>query len=285
MNTTRGLEASLAGPSPRSIGWLRLACLAASLVAAWPALHLLSYIWMSSDYLAHGYLIPVTAAGLVWLRRERIRADLADATSPSLGPFVVLAAALFQSGALLAEAGTFAGIGVVLTIAATAYAVGGRPLLRTLALPVGFLLLMVPPPGFLQDRLLFGLKAIVIRFSVGLLQAFDYSIAATGNRIFVPGHELFVANACSGLTSIVTLMPLGVVVAYFLANGVWRRVLIVASIVPIAILGNMVRVVITVVLVSAGGSEYAEGFIHESFGLVTFVSGTIVLVALARLLR
>ena len=131
---TDGLDASLADPT-RSQGFaLRVACLIASLIAAWPALYLLSYIWLSSDYLAHGYLIPLTSLGLLWLRRERIREELASAETPAPGPFVVLAAALFQSGALLAEAGTFAGIGLVATIAATVYAVGGQRLLRALAL-------------------------------------------------------------------------------------------------------------------------------------------------------
>ncbi len=285
MITGRGLETSLEGASTKSDLGLRVACLIASLLVAWPAVRLLSYVWMSSDYLAHGYLIPFTSAGLVWLGRARIRADLYHATSPAAGPLLVLAAALFQAGALLAEAGTFAGVGVVLTIAATVYAVGGGRLSRTLAVPVSFLVLMIPPPTFLQDQLLFGLKEVVIRASVGLLQAFGYSIAATGNRIFVPGHELFVANACSGLTSIVTLLPLGVVVAYLLSHGVWRRLVLIGSVVPIAIVGNMIRVVLTVVLVSSRGIEYAEGMLHESFGVVTFVSGTIVMVALARLLR
>lgn len=285
MNTSRALDTSLAGPAPGFEFRLRVACLLVSLLASLPSLRLLSYLWMSSDYLAHGYLIPVTSAGLIWLRRERVRASLRSADSPALGPLVVLAAALFQACALLAEAGTFAGVGVVGTIAATVYAVGGRPLSRTLAVPVGLLLLMVPPPVFLQDQLLFGLKALVIHVSVGLLQAFGYSIAATGNRIFVPGHELFVANACSGLTSIVTLLPLGVVVAYLLSHGLWRRLVLVGSVVPIAIAGNTLRVVITVVLVSWNGMAYAEGLVHESFGVATFVSGTIVLVALARVLR
>ncbi len=285
MNTSRALDTSLAGPAPGFEFGLRVACLLASLLASLPSLQLLSYVWMRSDYLAHGYLIPVTSAGLIWLRRDQVRASLQSADSPAFGPWLVLAAALFQAGALLAEAGTFAGIGVVATIAATVYAVGGRPLSSTLAVPVGFLLLMVPPPVFLQDQLLFGLKEVVIHVSVGLLQAFGYSIAATGNRIFVPGHELFVANACSGLTSIVTLLPLGVVVAYLLSHGVWRRLVLVGSIVPIAVLGNTLRVIITVVLVSWGGTAYAEGLLHESFGLATFVSGTIVMVTLARVLR
>ncbi len=285
MNRSPALDTRVAARARDFEFGLRVACLLASLVASLPSLQLLSYVWMSSDYLAHGYLIPVTSAGLIWLRREQVLASLRSASSPGLGPLVVLAAALFQAASLLAEAGTFAGIGVVLTVAATTYAVGGRPLASTLAVPVGFLLLMVPPPVFLQDQLLFGLKGLVIHVSVGLLQAFGYSIAHTGNRIFVPGHELFVANACSGLTSIVTLLPLGVVVAYLLSDGVWRRLVLVGSVVPIAVVGNTLRVVITVVLVSGYGAEYAEGLLHESFGLATFVGGTIVLVTLARVLR
>lgn len=278
-------EAVSEARTARSDAWLRYACLAASLIAAWPALQLLSYVWMSSEYLAHGYLIPVTAAALIWLRRERVRAVLAEAVTPAAGPMLVLAAALLQCAAVLARASTSAGLAVVATIAATVYAVGGRRLVRTLSVPVGFLLLMVPPPIALRDRLLFELKALVIHASVELLQAAGYLVAATGNRIFVPGHELFVADACSGLTSIVTLLPLGVVVAHLLSRGTWRRVVIVGSVVPIAILANLARVVITVVLVSKYGIEYAGGLLHESFGLVTFGAGTVLLVALARALR
>ena len=87
------------------------------------------------------------------------------------------------------------------------------------------------------------------------------------------------------LTSIVTLLPLGVVVAYLLSHGVWRRLVIVASVVPIAVVGNVARVVITVALVASRGIGYAEGMLHESFGVVTFAVGTLVLLLLARVLR
>jgi exosortase len=264
---------------------LRVACLVASLLAAGPALRLLSYVWTSSDYLAHGYLIPVTSGALVWLRRERIRENLANPTTSAWGPPLVLLAALLQAGAVLAEAGTAAGVGMVLTLGATVYAVGGPRLSRTLLVPLGLLLLMVPPPIYLQDRLLFGLKGLVVRSAVELLQSVGYSVAATGNRLFVPGHELFVADACSGLTSIVTLLPLGVVVAYLLSHGVWRRLLIVASVVPIAVAGNVARVVITVALVASRDISYAQGMLHESFGIATFAGGTVALLLLARLLR
>jgi exosortase len=285
LSTPAASEPSFASVAGRSHVGLRWACLAASLAAAWPALQLLSYVWKSSEYLAHGYLIPVTAAGLTWTRRARVRAILEEGVTPPLGPWLVLGAALLSSAAVLAGASTSAGVAVVLALAATVYAVGGRRLLRTLLVPVSFLLLMVPPPIVLRDRLLFELKGLVIQTSVELLQAAGYLVAATGNRIFVPGHELFVADACSGLSSIVTLLPLGVVVAYLASHGVWRRLAIVACIVPIAFLGNLLRVVVTVALVSSHGIEWASGVMHESFGLTTFVAGTVVLLAIARVLR
>jgi exosortase len=285
MNTTHAPEARLDAAPGDSDRWLRIACLVASLLASWPALRLLSYVWTNSDYLAHGYLIPLTSLGLVWLRRERIAGNLADARTPPWGPPLVLAAALLQAAAVLAGASTTAGIGIVSTLAATIYAVGGRRLFRTLLVPVAFLLLMVPPPIVLQDRLLFGLKGFVIHFSVAILQAAGYSVAATGNRLFVPGHELFVADACSGLTSIVTLLPLGVVVAYLLSHGLWRRLVIIGCVVPIALVANLARVVITVALVASHGIGYSEGLLHESFGMSTFLGGTVILLAIAKALR
>jgi exosortase len=186
---------------------------------------------------------------------------------------------------ILSQSGTLAGIGIPLLLGATAYSVGGGRLLRACSVPLVFLLLMVPPPPQVQDRLLVGLKPIVARLAVGLLQELGYTIAGVGNRILMPAGELFVADACSGLTSLVTLTPLSAVVAYFLSHGVWRRLVVVASVVPLAILGNIARVAITVALVDRFGLGYAEGLLHETFGVSTFVVGTGALIAIAKALR
>ena len=108
---------------------------------------------------------------------------------------------------------------------------------------------------------------------------------ATVDILEIPGHTLFVADACSGLTAIVTLLPVGCVVAYFLARGWWRRLVVVASVVPLAMAANVVRVVATVMLVDTIGIQAAEGFLHESFGIFTYVVGTLFLVAFARVMR
>jgi exosortase len=110
-------------------------------------------------------------------------------------------------------------------------------------------------------------------------------VTALGSRVLLPDHELFVADACSGLNSVVTLLPLAVIVAYFASRGTWRRVLIVCSTVSLAVLGNAMRVIATVVLVHSYGSSFAEGWLHETFGLATAAAGTLALLGVARALR
>jgi len=280
-----GSEVPAAPPEARAELWLRLACVALAAGAIAPALRGLSYIWSNSEFMGYGYLIPASALALLWLRRDAVARALRAAEPPANGAAWVLAAALLESLGLLADVGSLAGLGIPLLLAATAYAVGGARLARALALPVGFLIFMLPPPGFLVDPMLSRLKGVVTPAAVELIRLAGVSVASEGNRIFVPGHELFVADACAGLNSIVTLLPLGVVVAAFLARGPWRRAALIASVVPLAMLGNILRVALTAVLVSRFGVDYAEGNLHETFGAATFALGTASLLGVARLLR
>lgn len=264
---------------------LRIACLMLAFVSCLPGLVQLEFLWRESEYLGHGYLIPPTAAVLAYARRADVKAALRAGEAGKFGVLAVLAASLLEAIAVLAHKVTSAGIGVPFVLGATAYAVGGRPLLRAGGPSLSFLLLMVPPPRLVQDRLLIDLKSFVVWTSVGLLQELGFTIAATGNRIFVPQGELFVADACSGLTSLVTLIPLAAVVAYFLCRGIWRRAVVVAAVVPIALFGNVTRVVVTVALVSRFGIDAAGNLLHESFGIMTFSIGTLLLISVAKLVR
>ncbi len=270
---------------PRAEHLLRWGCLLAALLGLIPAVELLSWIWSRSEYLAHGYLIPPLCAGLLYLRRVDLADAVRTAPAPPGGPVWVLLASLFECAAVAGEMSTAAGIGMPLMLAAVCYAVGGTRLLRIAAVPLALLALSVPPPGFLQDPALLALKSAVMKTSVSLLQASGYTIAALGNRILVPGHELFMADACSGLTSIVSLSPLAVVVAYFLSHGIWRRALVVASAVPLALATNIVRVTATIAMVVHFGPEYGQGMIHEGFGVLTFLVGTLGIIGVARWLR
>ena len=264
---------------------MRWGCLMLAAVASLPGFALLRVIWSQSDYFGHGYLIPPVCLGLIFMRRDEVVRAVHTGASPAVGPALVLASALLLSAAVAGEIVTIAGTAIPILLGATAFAVAGWSLLRPLLLPLGFMLLMVPTPRFFEDRILLHLTHLVAQISSASMQALGYPVARIGNRILIPGQELFVEGACSGLTSVITLIPLAVVVAYFLSHGVWRRITIVASIIPIAMLFNIARVTITIAIVHHYGIEQAQGLLHEGLGIATFIGGTLVLVGMARVLR
>lgn len=274
-------------PAARSIAELLLAATAFGLALALciPALQGLSHIWRDSDYYGHAYAIPPVAAYLAWTRRGELRAAFQPLRPPAFGWLAALGAACFEILMILGDVRFGAGVGIPLLLGAVAFATGGWLLLRPVGLPLVFLALAVPPPGFLLREALFRLKLFVTDVAITILHAAGATVAAEGNTILIPGHTLFVADACSGLTSIVTLLPLACVVAYFLGRGVWRRAVVVASVVPLAIAANVARVVATVLLVSRLGTDAAQGLLHESFGLATYAVGTLAVVGVARVLR
>jgi exosortase len=264
---------------------LTIAVVVFGLVLCVPGLLSLSFIWKSNQFYGHAYAIPVMAAYLAYANLGSLRIASKDLRPPVWGPFGVFGAASFQVLALMGEVGFAVGLGIPFLLGAVAYAVGGRPLLVPLRLPLIFLALMVPPPRFLTYQILFRLKLLVTDVSVAILHAMGVTVAAEGNQILLPEQTLFVADACSGLTSIVTLLPLACIVAFFLSHGVWRRALVIASVVPLTFAANVFRVIVTVRMVSSHGVEFAQGVLHESFGLATYVVGTLAVIGVARITR
>ena len=114
------------------------------------------------------------------------------------------------------------------------------------------------------------LQSLASTAAIAVLHRLDVAVAREGNVMRLPdGDALFVAEACSGITSLLSLIPIGVVLARFTQRGAWRRVLLVAAVVPAALLGNAIRVVATVFAASAVGVDRAtSGALHDSAGLL-----------------
>jgi exosortase len=122
--------------------------------------------------------------------------------------------------------------------------------------------------------------------AVALLHGSGVMVLRDGNVMHLPsGDALFVAEACSGITSLLSLIPIGVLLARFTQVGWWRRALLVAAVVPAALLGNMIRVVATVHAAETYGAERAtSGPLHESAGLLTSAFAVLLVVAFGALL-
>jgi len=108
-----------------------------------------------------------------------------------------------------------------------------------------------------------------------------------GNVLLLPsGESVFVADACSGVTSLVTLLPLAVLLAYYMERSLARRLLLISSVVPIALGGNLLRVVVTVIAaLGVGVARATESALHQAAGLLTYLLGCLALLAVSALMR
>jgi exosortase len=244
-----------------------------------PGVIALAQRWASAEYFQHGFLVPVVSLASA---HPRIRGlGPSERHRPALAG-LVLALVVYALGLVAAEAG-LQGLALVGAIAAlVGYRWGSRGL-RRLAFPLGFLLFMVPLPEAIVFPIVTQLQIFASAGAVGVLHVFGVTVLRDGNVMRLPGGDaLFVAEACSGITSLLSLIPVGVLLARFTQRGAWQRIAVVAAVVPAALLGNMIRVIATVVAAQAYGAQRAtSGSLHASAGLLTSAFAMLIVVAIA----
>jgi exosortase len=279
---------AIAAPAPAA-GALRRTALVqwglatALLVALYaPVLYQMGLHWSQVDDYSHGFLIGPLAAYFAWERRAQLRRAPIEPSWWGLLPLALgsLALAVGRLGAELMNlraSFVMALIGLVLLLL-------GRKVFRILAFPLLFLFLMVPLPQSLVNVVAFPLQLVAADLAVNALHWLEIPALREGNIIHLANAQLFVAEACSGLRSLMALFTLGVVFAYFFRKSLVERLVLVLSTIPIAILVNSFRVGITGVLTHRFGEEAAGGVIHATEGLFTFGIAFLLLLAEARLL-
>ena len=232
----------------------------------------LSYLfqeWMENEDYGHGIFVPFISLALIWWRRKDILAAGLAPTWWGMIP-VTLGLGLFVVGELATLyflqhlSFWLVFIGLVLSIA-------GLPATRRMAFPLGYLLVMIPPPHMLQQSLSSSLQLISSALGVGCLQLIGVTAFREGNVIDLGPIQLQVVEACSGLRYLFPLMALTLLLAYLFQDRVWKRVVLVASAIPLAVLLNGLRIGVIGVLVDYFGNGAAEGFMHAFEGWFLFV--------------
>ena len=143
--------------------------------------------------------------------------------------------------------------------------------LRIMLFPLAFLLLMVPLPALIFNKIAFPLQLVASHVGERTISSLDIPILREGNVLILANATLEVAEACSGIRSLVSLITLGLVYGYFIDHRLWVRLLIVASTVPVAIIANGARVAGTGMAAHWIGEEAAQGFFHQFSGWIVFV--------------
>lgn len=224
---------------------------------------------------SHGFLVPLVSAYFVWERRDKLRA-LALAPNWWGVAWIMAGSGILLVGSIGAEMFSQR-ISLIVMLAGLVLLTCGKEHLRTLSFPLAFLFFMIPLPAIVMNAIAFPLQIFAAKTAAFCLYNFGIPVLREGNVIVLTGTTLEVAEACSGIRSLQSLMALGTVYAYFSQPSVWKRGVLVACSIPIAIAANAVRVSGTGVLAHYWGGEAAQGFYHTFEGWIVFVVAVILL--------
>lgn len=237
-------------------------------------------LWQQEEH-AHGPIILAVALWLGWRERHALSLDAADAGARGVGvglvAFGLLCYVLGRSQDVVAL-----DVGSLLPVlGGTLLVAGGWPALRAFWFPLLFLVFMVPIPGVILDALTGPLKQSVSQVAESLLYAAGYPVARTGVVLSVGQYQLLVADACSGLNSMFSLAALGLLYLHLMKyRSPMRNAILLASILPIAFVANIVRVMILVLVTYHFGDAAGQGFAHGFAGMVLFVVALLLLFGL-----
>ena len=150
-----------------------------------------------------------------------------------------------------------------------------------MAFPIAFLLFAIPMPVVIYNEIVFPLQFIASKFATRTLEMLNlFPIMREGNVLILPGMRLEVVEACSGIRSLMSLLALAAGYGYVVERSVAVRWFMVIAMVPLAIVSNGLRIMITAIMAHYIGPKAAEGFMHEFSGWVIFVVATVLFLLL-----
>jgi exosortase len=246
-----------------------------------PILFYMVLHWRADSNYSHGFIVALLVPYLIWERRKKLARTPIEPSWYGVIPLALGALAL-AIGRLGVELMSMR-VAFVLTLIGIQLLLLGIPIIRVLAFPLFLMFLMVPLPQSLVNVIAFPLQLIAADMAVGTLHLFGFPVLREGNILHLPNMPLFVAEACSGLRSLMALGTLGILFAYFFRKSWAERLLLIASTIPIAIFVNAFRVALTAVL-SYYKPELAKGAMHTTEGFVTFGMALALLMAEATLI-
>jgi exosortase len=255
-------------------------------LVAWlysPILFHLAIQWRDDPNFSHGFFVPIFSIAVLWRERSRF---LALPLQPSSWGLVVIAGSLLLLilGTLGAEL-FLARVSLLFLIAGLAVVFFGTNYLRMGLFPWSFLFLMVPIPTIIFNQITFPLQIFASKLAANVLPWIGVPVLREGNIIHLSALSLEVAEACSGIRSLLSLITLAAIYGYITKSRPWIRLALVLGAVPIAILANSFRIVVTGLFVQYWNPSKAEGFFHIFSGWVVFVFSVGMLFLLQRFLR
>ncbi|HEY6769523.1 MAG TPA: exosortase A [Candidatus Sulfotelmatobacter sp.] len=245
-------------------------------------IHLVAQWWHDPNF-SHGFFVPLFSGYVVWEERDRLRRIM---VKPAWSGLLLVAVALcvLIVGQLGAEL-FLARVSLLLLAAGLIVLFLGWQYLRALSFPLAFLLLMIPIPTIIFNQITFPLQLLASRVAGATLPLFSVPILREGNVIVLPSLALEVAEACSGIRSLMSLVTLAIIYGYLTEKRLALRWLLALAAIPISVAANSARIIGTGLLVQYWDPDKAQGFFHAFSGWLIFVVSLLMLYVMHGLLR
>ena len=260
--------------------WIILALI---LIVYFPVLIDLVTDWYIDSNYSHGFLILPISVFLIWQKRQELKETPVRQNKLGL-LFLIGSLVLLIVGTAGAEYFTVRVSLVFLLFSIVLYLFGWQ-FTRVIWFAFFFMLFMIPIPYVIYYAITFPMQLFASKVSTVILEAIGLPLLRQGNILHIPGYSLEVAEACSGIRSLFSLLALGALFAYYTQPNKIKAIILFLSTIPIAIAGNIFRITITAISAHMISIKFAEGTLHEISGLLVFIFSLIVLFIFGAILR
>jgi len=239
--------------------------------------------WYSDANYSHGFLVPLISGYLIWRKRRELSNIRLSYNTWGL-ILVIAAMMLFIVGNAASEYFTVR-FSLILCIFGLVLYLLGSEITRKTWFEIVFLCFMIPIPYVIYFSATFPMQLLASKVTAFLLDLLGMPVIRQGNIIHLPNESLEVAEACSGLRSLISLLALGAIFAYITQKSIWTKGILFLSTIPIAVAGNVFRVFVTSLLVYTTDLNVTDEPMHSMMGASVFVVAFILLFIFGAILR
>jgi exosortase len=240
--------------------------------------------WVAHDtYYSHGFLVPLICLFLVWLKRESL--SKIEVKPANLGWLFFLSGIIAHALSALLRVYFTSGFSLIVVLIGLVLLFLGKKFLKQILFPIFFLLFMIPAPLIAIANISFRLKIFASQVSTKIINMLGVPAIREGSIIKTMHSQMVVEDPCSGIRSLIALIALGCLMAYFSNISKTKKVIVFLCSIPIAVASNVIRIVALSLASEMYGSKFAMGWFHDTMGILVFVFAFFGLSLVAKLLE